>query len=138
VWGNEILLCRRAIEPRYGKWTLPAGFMEVGETTADGALRETLEEAAMLHVKGARAASLTQDDLFALRTRLTTDPGALRAFLADRDLLLDLDALHPLARWVTPEAESRRYDARFFIAVAPAAARARPAASRGCGESCRS
>jgi len=45
VWGNEILLCRRAIEPRYGKWTLPAGFMEVGETTADGALRETLEEA---------------------------------------------------------------------------------------------
>ena len=45
VWGDEILLCRRAIEPRYGKWTLPAGFMEVGETTADGALRETLEEA---------------------------------------------------------------------------------------------
>ena len=45
VWGNEILLCRRAIEPRYGKWTLPAGFMEVGETTGDGALRETLEEA---------------------------------------------------------------------------------------------
>jgi len=45
VWGEEILLCRRAIEPRYGKWTLPAGFMEVGETTADGAMRETLEEA---------------------------------------------------------------------------------------------
>ena len=45
IWGDEILLCRRAIEPRYGKWTLPAGFMEVGETTADGALRETLEEA---------------------------------------------------------------------------------------------
>ena len=40
-----MLLCRRAIEPRYGKWTLPAGFMEVGETTADGAQRETLEEA---------------------------------------------------------------------------------------------
>ena len=45
VWGSEILLCRRAIEPRYGKWTLPAGFMEVGETTAAGALRETMEEA---------------------------------------------------------------------------------------------
>jgi len=40
-----VLLCRRAIEPRYGKWTLPAGFMEVGETTREGALRETLEEA---------------------------------------------------------------------------------------------
>jgi ADP-ribose pyrophosphatase YjhB (NUDIX family) len=45
VWGDSILLCRRAIEPRHGKWTLPAGFMEVGETTADGALRETMEEA---------------------------------------------------------------------------------------------
>jgi len=45
VWGHEVLLCRRAIEPRYGKWTLPAGFMEIGETTGAGALRETLEEA---------------------------------------------------------------------------------------------
>lgn len=45
VWGEQVLLCRRAIEPRLGKWTLPAGFMEVGETTAAGALRETIEEA---------------------------------------------------------------------------------------------
>ena len=45
VWGEQVLLCRRAIEPRYGKWTLPAGFMEVGETTGDGAVRETIEEA---------------------------------------------------------------------------------------------
>lgn len=45
VWGDRILLCRRAIEPRYGFWTLPAGFMENGETTAEGAQRETLEEA---------------------------------------------------------------------------------------------
>jgi ADP-ribose pyrophosphatase YjhB (NUDIX family) len=45
VWNERILLCRRAIEPRHGYWTLPAGFMEVGETTAEGALRETLEEA---------------------------------------------------------------------------------------------
>lgn len=45
VWDDRILLCRRAIEPRHGYWTLPAGFMEVGETTGEGALRETLEEA---------------------------------------------------------------------------------------------
>jgi ADP-ribose pyrophosphatase YjhB (NUDIX family) len=45
VWQDRVLLCRRAIEPRYGLWTLPAGFMEVGESTADGAMRETLEEA---------------------------------------------------------------------------------------------
>lgn len=45
VWGDQVLLCRRNIEPRYGLWTLPAGFMELGETTEQGALRETDEEA---------------------------------------------------------------------------------------------
>jgi ADP-ribose pyrophosphatase YjhB (NUDIX family) len=48
VWGAEgeyVLLCKRNIEPRRGKWTLPAGFMELGETTAEGASRETDEEA---------------------------------------------------------------------------------------------
>jgi ADP-ribose pyrophosphatase YjhB (NUDIX family) len=45
VWRDRILLCRRAIEPRYGFWTLPAGFMEMGETTSAAAARETLEEA---------------------------------------------------------------------------------------------
>ena len=45
VIGSKVLLCRRAIEPRYGKWTLPAGFLECGETLEAGALRETLEEA---------------------------------------------------------------------------------------------
>ena len=45
VLGDRVLLCRRAIEPRHGLWTLPAGFMELGETTAEGALRETIEEA---------------------------------------------------------------------------------------------
>lgn len=45
VWEDRVLLCRRNIEPRYGLWTLPAGFLELGETTAEGALRETDEEA---------------------------------------------------------------------------------------------
>jgi ADP-ribose pyrophosphatase YjhB (NUDIX family) len=44
-WGDHILLCKRAIEPRYGLWTLPAGFLENGETLMQGALRETEEEA---------------------------------------------------------------------------------------------
>ena len=44
-WQGRILLCRRAIEPRYGLWTLPAGFMENGETTEQAAMRETWEEA---------------------------------------------------------------------------------------------
>lgn len=45
IWRTQVLLCRRAIEPGLGKWTLPAGFMEVGESTGAGAMRETLEEA---------------------------------------------------------------------------------------------
>lgn len=45
TWEGRILLCRRAIEPRKGLWTIPAGFMETGETTREGALREVWEEA---------------------------------------------------------------------------------------------
>jgi ADP-ribose pyrophosphatase YjhB (NUDIX family) len=44
-WNGQVLLCKRSIEPRYGYWTLPAGFMELGETTPEAAIRETLEEA---------------------------------------------------------------------------------------------
>ena len=45
VWQGRVLLCQRAIAPRAGYWTLPAGFLENGETITDGATRETLEEA---------------------------------------------------------------------------------------------
>ena len=45
AWGDQVLLCRRNIEPRHGLWTLPAGFMELGETVEQGAARETEEEA---------------------------------------------------------------------------------------------
>ena len=57
VYDDKVLLCKRAIEPRYGFWTLPAGFMENGETTEEGALRESVEEA---------QASLTSKGLYTL------------------------------------------------------------------------
>ncbi len=57
VLGDKVLLCKRNIEPRRGKWTLPAGFMELDETTAEGAARETVEEA---------GASFEMGPLFAL------------------------------------------------------------------------
>lgn len=60
IWQEDILLCRRAIEPRYGKWTLPAGFLENGETVEAGAKRETLEEA------GARIVELKPHALYNL------------------------------------------------------------------------
>ena len=51
--GDRVLLCKRNIEPRWGKWTLPAGFMELDETTAEGAARETDEEAgAQIEMQG--------------------------------------------------------------------------------------
>lgn len=45
LWQDKVLMCKRAIEPRHGYWTLPAGFLEIGETAAEGAARETMEEA---------------------------------------------------------------------------------------------
>jgi ADP-ribose pyrophosphatase YjhB (NUDIX family) len=45
VWDDKVLLCRRAIDPRYNFWTLPAGFMENGETLEQAAKRESMEEA---------------------------------------------------------------------------------------------
>lgn len=60
VWQDRILLCRRAIEPRTGLWTLPAGYLENGETMCDGARRETREEA------GADLEELTPFALFDL------------------------------------------------------------------------
>lgn len=77
-WEDKVLLCRRAIEPRYGYWTLPAGFMENGETTAEGALRETLEEA------GARVEITGLYSLFNV-------PDVDQVYLLFRARLLDLD-----------------------------------------------
>ncbi len=45
VWEEKVLICRRAIEPRKGFWTIPAGYLELNETTAEGAIREAWEEA---------------------------------------------------------------------------------------------
>ena len=77
-WEDQILLCRRAIDPRHGFWTLPAGFMENGETTAEGALRETWEEA------GARVDIGPLYNLFNL-------PHINQVYLIFRARLLDLD-----------------------------------------------
>ena len=77
-WEDKVLLCRRAIEPRSGFWTLPAGFMERGETTLAGAARETLEEA------NARVAIGPLYSLFNL-------PHIDQVYLLFRGQLLDVD-----------------------------------------------
>lgn len=75
--GDRVLLCKRNIEPRWGKWTLPAGFMELNETTAEGAARETVEEAgARFEMQGlfslVNVARVGQVHLF-YRAQLTSD-----------------------------------------------------------------
>ncbi len=77
-WEDRVLLCRRAIEPKYGLWTLPAGFMENGETSVEGAIRETLEEA------GARVEVIELYSLINL-------PDIDQVYLLFRARLLDLD-----------------------------------------------
>ncbi|MBT2988624.1 MAG: NUDIX hydrolase [Candidatus Thiodiazotropha sp. (ex Ctena orbiculata)] len=78
VWQRQILLCRRAIEPRYGLWTVPAGFMENGETSQQGAARETLEEA---------CARVEIDGLYTLFNL----PHINQVYLLFRSRLLDLE-----------------------------------------------
>ena len=77
-WENKILLCKRAIEPRRGYWTPPAGFMENAETTSEAALRETLEEA---------SARVEIGDLFSM----LSVPQVNQVHLFFRARLLDLD-----------------------------------------------
>lgn len=80
------------------------------------ACRESLEEAAILPVDGG---VLNDAELETLRRTHADDDSALRAFLSSRGLRIDLRALHPFSHWVTPAAESRRYDTFFFVAKAP-------------------
>lgn len=82
VWGDKVLLCKRNIEPRFGRWTLPAGFMELNETVSEGAARETLEEAGAQFEMGAffalvNVARVGQVHLFYLAELLSDrfDPG---------------------------------------------------------------
>jgi len=77
-WEDKVLLCRRAIEPKHGYWTLPAGFMENGETTLEGAARETWEEA---------GANIEISGLYTLYNL----PHINQVYLMFRARLLDLD-----------------------------------------------
>lgn len=77
-WEDKILLCRRAIEPRLGWWTLPAGFMENNETLEQAAARETLEEA---------NARVEIGDLYAVYSL----PHISQVYVLFRARLLDLD-----------------------------------------------
>jgi ADP-ribose pyrophosphatase YjhB (NUDIX family) len=78
VHGERILICKRAIEPRYGLWTLPAGFMENNESAPEGAMREAMEEA---------NAKVEIEDLYTVYSI----PHISQVYMMFRARLLDLD-----------------------------------------------
>ena len=114
--GDRLLLCRRAIEPRRGFWTIPAGFMELDETAEEGAAREALEEAcADIEIMGLLACySLKRIDqvqlLFAARLKSpTVAAGAetLEVALVAWDEVPWPDLAFPTVHWVLDEARAR-------------------------------
>ena len=103
-------------DPVWTTLTIGGGDDPIARALKITACRETLEEAAILHVEGG---ALTHEEVVALRGRVALGEEKLAAFLVSRGLRLDLGALHPFARWVTPIAEARRFDTRFYVAIAP-------------------
>lgn len=115
--GDRLLLCRRAIEPRNGYWTLPAGYLELGETTEDGARREAWEEArARIELDGLLAVynipRISQVQLI-YRGRLLSDaiapgPESAAVALVAWDDIPWADLAFPSVRWALLRyAESR-------------------------------
>jgi len=141
--GLEVFCVRRVVSSRFmgGAVVFPGGKVEAGDydsawqsvmlppgsrvaelgdadmpqALSVAACRECLEEAAILPVDGV----LVHDDALVLRDILTQSHAELRAALVARHLRLNVAALVPFARWVTPTAERRRFDARFFMMRAP-------------------
>ncbi len=92
-WDDRWLLCRRAIEPRKGFWTIPAGYLELGETTETGARREAMEEAcAHIEIRGLLAVYNV--------TRISQVQLIYRAHLLDPDVEPGPESLDvALVRW---------------------------------------
>ena len=133
AWRDTILLCRRAIEPRRGYWTIPAGYFELNETTAEGAAREVLEEAgarveieAVLAVYSIPRISQVQVIYAARMTSPDLDPGpeSLAARLVAWDEVPWDDLAFPSVRWALDHY-------REYTSGAPFTARTNPPGERG-------
>ena len=117
TWEDKLLMCKRAIEPRLGYWTLPAGFMELGETPEEGAAREAWEEAyAKLEIIDLLAMyslrHISQLQLFYRARLLSPDvsagPESEEVGLFTLDCLPATDIAFPSVRWAIDHFEQVR------------------------------
>ena len=117
TWEDKLLMCKRAIEPRLGYWTLPAGFMELGETPEEGAAREAWEEAyAKLEIIDLLAVyslrHISQLQLFYRARLLSPDvsagPESEEVGLFTLDCLPATDLAFPSVRWAIDHFEQVR------------------------------
>ena len=126
TFGDRLLLCRRAIDPRSGFWTIPAGYMELGETAEEGAVREAWEEAgARITIDGLLAVySIRRIDQVQLlyRARLLdpdvrAGPESLEVMLAPWEAIPWDELAFPTVRWILERAGALRHDAGPLVTV---------------------
>jgi ADP-ribose pyrophosphatase YjhB (NUDIX family) len=127
-WGERILLCRRAIHPRRGYWTLPAGYLELNESTSAGAEREAWEEArAKLAIEGLLAIydipRISQVQLI-YRARLVDEsvaagPESLEVGLFEWDDIPWGDLAFPSVRWALHHEQEARQSGNLTTRFAP-------------------
>ncbi len=132
LWGDLILMCRRAIEPRKGYWTIPAGYLEVHESTEQGAHREAFEEAgARIKIEGLLAVyaltHLSQVQLI-YRARLADPninpgPESMEACLLRWDEIPWDDIAFASVRWALDRHREVQDQATFLPATSPPGAR---------------
>jgi ADP-ribose pyrophosphatase YjhB (NUDIX family) len=128
TWEDRILMCRRAINPRHGYWTLPAGYLELGESTEHGAAREAWEEArARLEIDQLLAVysitRISQVQMF-YRARLLTPevapgPESLEVGLFRPEEIAALELAFPSIHWALGHFEETRGESVIAPRVAP-------------------
>ena len=127
-WGDKLLLCRRAIHPRKGYWTLPAGYLELNESTIAGAEREAREEAfARIRIEGLLAIydipRISQVQLI-YRARLVDEavaagPESLEVGLFQWDDIPWDDLAFPSVRWALHHEQEVRQSGDLTTRFAP-------------------
>ena len=126
TWGDRVLICRRAIEPRSGFWTLPAGYLELGELAEEGAMREAWEEArARIRIDGVLAVySVPRIGQVQIHFRaalldpeVAAGPESLEVALVGWDEIPWADLAFPTVEWILRRADSLRGESGPLVTV---------------------